>query len=401
MNSPLFRPEALREQQTSAFGSTVISTPVEVTVLTAVAFVIAIAISVFLSFGSYSQKSRAIGYLVPDKGLIKISSPQGGVITSSFVHDGQEVQAGDKLYEVSLERSSAEHAQTQAVMLLQLRSQEGSLQRERDQILELAAASEQALQTRIRQTEAELHTRQDRADAAEQTLHRYKELQKKKFVSELQVAQQRNEWLENKANLQALQRDLQTLKDQLPTDQLNAQNKKEQIERELVSIAQQITQFEASRSLVLRAPSDGVVTAITALPGQQVIANATLLTLVPRDATLEAHLLVPTRAIGFIKPGEKVLLRYQAFPFERFGHQEGTVREVARTLLTPAELPPEIPSHEPAYRITVALEHQTINAFGKEAPLQAGMLLEADVLLDKRRLYEWVLEPLYSVTGRL
>ncbi len=340
MSSNLFRPEALRERQTSAFGSTVISTPVEMTMLTGLACFIAFAIAVFLSFGSYSQKSRVVGYLVPDKGIIKVSTPQNGIVVSCFVQQGQEVQSGDKLYEMSSERSSAEHAQTQAVMLLQLRSQQGSLQRERDQILELASNAEQSQQTRIHQTEAELaqlegelRTRQDRTDASEQTLRRYKELQKKKFVSELQVAQQRNDWLENKANMQALQRnrlalerDLQSLKDQLPSDQLNSQNKKEQIERELVSIEQQITQLEASRSLVVRAPADGVITAITALPGQQMVANATLLTLVPRDASLEAHLLVPTRAIGFIKPGEQVLMRYQAFPYERFGHQEGAIK---------------------------------------------------------------------------
>ena len=56
---------------------------------------------------------------------------------------------------------------------------------------------------------------------------------------------------------------------------------------------------------------------------------------------------------------------------------------------------------EPMYRVTVALASQHVNAYGKAQPLQSGMLLEADVMQDKRRLYEWVLEPLYSLSGRL
>jgi membrane fusion protein len=58
-------------------------------------------------------------------------------------------------------------------------------------------------------------------------------------------------------------------------------------------------------------------------------------------------------------------------------------------------------ANEPLYRITVNLASQTVNAYGKPQSLQAGMLLDADVLQDTRRLYEWVLEPLYSLTGKL
>ncbi|MEI0692988.1 HlyD family secretion protein, partial [Pseudomonas aeruginosa] len=44
---------------------------------------------------------------------------------------------------------------------------------------------------------------------------------------------------------------------------------------------------------------------------------------------------------------------------------------------------------------------QAVTAYGQPRPLQSGMLLNADILQDTRRLYEWVLEPLYSLTGKL
>jgi membrane fusion protein len=55
---------------------------------------------------------------------------------------------------------------------------------------------------------------------------------------------------------------------------------------------------------------------------------------------------------------------------------------------------------EPLYRVVVGLKRQSVLAYGKEEPLKPGMLVEADVLGETRKLWEWVMEPLFSVTGR-
>jgi len=106
------------------------------------------------------------------------------------------------------------------------------------------------------------------------------------------------------------------------------------------------------------------------------------------------------------------LLRYQAYPYQRFGHYEGVVTSVSRAALSPGELPAQLAgltsltglvagsATEPIYRITVSLTSQTVTAYGAQVPLQAGMALEADVSLERRRLFEWMLDPLYAVTGQ-
>jgi membrane fusion protein len=53
------------------------------------------------------------------------------------------------------------------------------------------------------------------------------------------------------------------------------------------------------------------------------------------------------------------------------------------------------------YRVTVALEAQAVKAYGAELPLQAGMFLEADSWLERRRIIEWIFDPLDSITGRI
>lgn len=108
--------------------------------------------------------------------------------------------------------------------------------------------------------------------------------------------------------------------------------------------------------------------------------------------------MVPSAAIGFVKPGDRVLLRYQAYPYQKFGSHEGKVLRVSRSA-TP--LPNSAGANsEPMYRVLVSLHQQSVQAYGHPEALLPGMRLEADVMGERRRLFEWVLEPLYSVTGR-
>jgi len=126
-----------------------------------------------------------------------------------------------------------------------------------------------------------------------------------------------------------------------------------------------------------------------------------LASILPAGGVLEAHLLVPSRSAGFLVPGQTVALRYEAFPYQRFGSYAGRITEISRTLILPNEAALPLQLLEPAYRVAVALDSQSVKAYGKDLPLQAGMLLDADIRLDRRRLYEWLLDPLYSVLGRV
>ncbi len=182
-----------------------------------------------------------------------------------------------------------------------------------------------------------------------------------------------------------------------------------EIERELASLEEASAENEAKRTVVIRAPEDGVVTAVLAAKGHSVSPGSALASLLPADAKLQAQLFAPSSAVGFVRAEQKVQLRYQAFPYQKFGHHKGEVLDVSRTPLQATELAglplPEslkgAPSAEPLYRITVVLDQQAVQAYGQAVPLAAGMRLDADVLLDRRRLIEWIFEPLLSVTGRV
>src|SRR5690606_10773731 len=132
----------------------------------------------------------------------------------------------------------------------------------------------------------------------------------------------------------------------------------------------------------------GVVSRQFVKPGQTVQAQQPVLSLIPGDGALEVELTVPSRGIGFVREGDVVLMRYEAFPFQKFGHQRGRVARVSRSAV-------EVPSTEngppeSVYQVVVSLENQTIRVFDKDEALKPGMKLEADVLGEKRKLVEWI-----------
>jgi membrane fusion protein len=174
------------------------------------------------------------------------------------------------------------------------------------------------------------------------------------------------------------------------------------IDAQAAALEQERLERDVQSHATLVAPASGTMASIVVEPGQVVSAGMTLATLIPSNASLEAHLYTPSRSIGFVRDGQEVLLRFQAYPHQKFGSHRARVVAISKNPLAPAELgfaPPD-GSREPVYRIKALLDSQTITAYGRPEPLQAGMQIEADILLDRRRLIEWIFEPLLSLAGR-
>ena len=123
--------------------------------------------------------------------------------------------------------------------------------------------------------------------------------------------------------------------------------------------------------------------------------------MLPRGSGLHVELLVPTRAIGFVKPGNEVVLRYEAFPYERFGQYRGVVTDIGRNVWTQGEHVGPLTAKEPMYRIDVKLDKQVVSALGTDYALRPGMLVNADLLLERRTLLEWIFEPVMKLRERV
>lgn len=415
MNLPLFRQEALQAHQDQHFGAVLLARSPSTQLLTIMAILVATLIVGFGFWGQYTRKEHVTGYLAPTQGLIKVFTPQAGTVLEKRVTEGQAVQQGDVLLVISSERSTATTKDTQATLLRELRTRRDSLQQEQIKQADIDTLTADDLTQRIRGFTAELqHARsqlelqQNRVASAERTIERHAALVKTRLVSEEALQQKQDELLEQRhqlANMQriiaGLTRDLGSARLDLASSGLKRANHAAVINRQISELAQQIAETDALQTVALTAPVDGVVTTILTDVGQAASPGAPLLSILPEGAALHAQLLAPTHAAGFIKPGQTVALRYRAFPYQRFGHYLGEVIEIGRTVIQPNESNLPLPIQEPVYRVTVRLPAQQVSAYGQAMILQAGMVLDADIAVDRRSILEWVFDPLLAVTGRL
>ncbi|PFH08693.1 membrane fusion protein [Collimonas sp. PA-H2] len=416
----LFREQAVTAQQSKWLGDIVLIRPLSFAFLTACAALLALLVCAFLACGSYTKHSTVSGQLLPSSGLIKVYAPQSGIVIQQHVKEGQALQAGEILYVLSSERQSSTQGATQAAISSQVEQRQASLRDELQKTRLLQQEERSGLNNKIAglgnelaKLDKQIAGQQDRVKLAEDALQRYQGLLQQDYISREQFQQKQEDLLDQKNRQQSLERDRISVGRELSAQQselgglsLKQQNQLAQIDRTLASTGQELSESEAKRRIVVSAPQAGIATAVLADAGQAVDGNRPLLSIVPAGATLRAELYAPSRAIGFVRPGDQVLIRYQAYPYQKFGHQKGVVESVARTALPNNELnaigvPAGGNGSEPMYRITVRLASQQVQAYGRPQPLQAGMLLDADVQQEKLRLYEWVLEPLYSLTGKL
>src|SRR5205085_2426517 len=119
-----------------------------------------------------------------------------------------------------------------------------------------------------------------------------------------------------------VQRDLIAAQAEMNDRPLELQQEIGAIDRGTAELDQQSTETETRRELVVAAPQDGIVTAIQTEKGATANTTVPLLTLVPKDSRLVAHLYGTSRAVGFVQVGQRVSLRYQAYPYQRFGRHE-------------------------------------------------------------------------------
>ncbi|QQX62032.1 HlyD family secretion protein [Pseudomonas chlororaphis] len=418
----MFRREALDARQTNGLGDIVLVRPISFTVLTCLATALAVSVAAFFFFGSYTKRSTISGQLVPVGGQVKVYVPQAGIVFEKFVHEGQRVKRGEPLLTISSERYGSDAEPVQAGISRQLEHRRDSLRGELEKVLRLQLDERDSLSNKVASLQRELAILAQQADSQRRLValssdatQRYQGLMDKGYISVDQLQQRQAELLGQRQALQGLERERATLQQQL-TERRNElagldarqANQQADIQRQLSALEQNLAESEAKRTLLVTAPETGIATAVLADIGQTVDSSRPLLSIVPADAPLQAELYAPSKSIGFIKPGDSVLIRYQAYPYQKFGQYRGQVRSISQTSVSPAELTSMVggvpglgKDGEPLYRLQVSLDKQAVMAYGQSHPLQSGMLLDADVLQDTRRLYEWVLEPLYSLTGKL
>jgi membrane fusion protein len=411
---PLFRSEAIEARRPRIAGDILLVRSLSVTLCTALAAVVCVCTTGFLIWGSYAPHSMVSGSLVPNEGLIKIYPQQAGIVLKSFVQEGMQVTQGQPLYVVSYERSSSELGASHAAVSERVIERRDSFAAEREQLLRLDRMERQKAQDEIAGLRAELaqfdkliEAQRQRSELAAQTSSRFENLQRGGYVSSDQLNAKRADLLDQQVHLETLVRERSTLARTLGNQEselaeLDVRNRSRlaELDREASRNSQELVESEVQRDHVILASATGSITAILAQVGQRAETDRPMVSIIPTGARLQATLFAPSGAIGFVSVNDHIVLRYRAFPYQQFGQYTGVVRDVARTALTRTELTGpdgglvyDSNGTEPLYRILVELPAQSVSIGERTLPLRAGMEVDAVIQRERRRLYEWIFDP--------
>jgi len=354
------------------------------------------------------------GFIVPEAGVVAMRAVQSGRIARVLVRNGQRVVAGAPLIEFTSDTSSIGQGPVLDVQLQETERQIRALGERRGAVIESFSNDRERLEGQI---QANLRTRsilieqrgvqQDALKLAESNAERISTLQAQGYAPNIEVDNRRRSVLTERSALGEIEgriSQLDAATENMLSQQMSLPARLAEaiaaIDGEQATLVQKSAELAVARGHVLRAPMAGTISSLQARVGLLPAADQTLLSLSPEGSPLEARLLAPTRATGFLRIGQRARLQVDAFPFQRFGFVEGRIVDIATTVTTPGEGGFPTAQTEPVYEIRVLIDRSYVEAYGERRDLRPGMALRADLPIDRRRLWQQLFDPLLAAGKR-
>lgn len=433
-NLPLYRAESVRAATDSKSGALRLAQPLPGWLITLLGLMAVLSVALFASYGSVTRKANLSGVVVPVDGNAVISSTTAGVLEGVLVREGEVVKAGQALFEIANERRTND-GNTSKMLARELDTRRIRLDEDKrlrhqqfEQKLDDLKHRGQNLLHEFSVLADEIKLARMKRELAERTKRRFDTLLHDGDVSIVQAQQTQEDLIEATSRLKALERSRVqleknriTLNTETEAAETSLKADLNRIDASIAALQQEILENGSRHNNILSAPRDGKITAIAYEAGQTVMAGQMLAHLLPlssgqqhvSEPMLEVHLYAASRTAGFIEPGQAVLLRLDAYPYQKFGMHKGIVTEMSLTPFAPTEMPTSLLANravygeanstsatatgETLYRVKVKLSRETIQIYKKTHRLKPGMTLSATISLDRRAVWEWIAEPLLAV----
>lgn len=406
----LFRGEVLRHRTNRLHGSVGMATPITWQVigfLLLAGLVVAIA---FLASASYARVETVPGVVSLDKGVATVVPSRSGIIAALEVKEGQRVRTGDVLVRVRSEEDMIGGETAPARIRKALNEQDARLAAQGGLLTVAADAEQSRLREQIAGLSAEI-TSLDRqisdqhrlVDVARSDYDGVKQVADEGFISRRDVEARETALLSRRQQLAQLQQArvaksaaISEARRAAAQFSATAQAQIAGAQSDRATLLQRMAEADLARGYAITSPVDGIVTALTARPGQPASVEHQLMMIVPFHARSRVELYVPTAAAGFIRPGQEVRIAVDAFPYQQFG----TIRARLTDVSTATVARQSSNGSLPVYLVAASLPEPAIQAFGRKQALLPGMTLSARIVTENRSLLEWLFQPVFAVRNR-
>lgn len=393
-------------------GQILISVPPTINLLMWCSVFIILVFILFSFVGEFTRKEKVQGVLLPEGGVVNVFSRQSGVITRILVQEGDNVKAGQPLYIIGSETNSQFQGGLRSGMKSLLTQNVNSIERQITVNQEIKEQKERELNIEIERLGNKLENikelyeiKKKQFELMNESQSSFIEADKRKIISKVEFRERSGQLL----SLQSQLKELDLQKNEIDfgikqkksdivifNNQYKLQN--EQLMNQITSVKQNIFTNNIMKEFVVTSPIDGLVSAINIYQG--VISQETsLLNIEPNGSKLQAIIFVPSRAIGFINKEKEVFLQYESYPYQKFGQYRGVIKEISGSTIPLENIPyftnaaGYLKNNQPVYVVKINLDNQFVNVYGKNVELRSGINLTASIKVERRKIYEWVLDP--------
>jgi membrane fusion protein len=411
MTVQLFRQEVIEAGRERLSGTVVAATPPKARLYVLLLLAAGAAMVAILIFGQYASRAQVKGVLAFDSGIARVYPGTPAEIRAFHVREGMKVPAGAPLVTLSISQGQG----GVRGQLDQMAAQDNELGRQQDLARQLGATESDALARQksslaegINSLERQRSFALDQARLAEAATRRATRLAAEGAGTQRQVEDSRSAMLARRSEIESIterlvaQREtLRSIDAQIAQRTIEANRSGAEIGAQRAALAEQRAALSRLDQIVLTAPVAGEIGDISGEVGQRARPDSSLVTIVPRGSRLEVWLYAPSRAIGFVRPGQEVRLHFDAFPYQKYGAGRGRVTAVSRVPIEPSALDSALAIEEPVFRIRVAID-EAVPKLGANAPalLRPGMTLSANLVLERRSLWEVLFNPVKTAFAK-
>jgi membrane fusion protein len=411
----LFRAEALDCSSGPAYGSPLIAAPASFSLVAFTVCAIAVTLVALLVFGRYTQRETVSGYIAVADGDVRVYPQAAGTVAELLVTEGQLVTAGSPMFSMLTGRNEGLPTGASREVLDGVLAEKAALGGQAQEQISYFAAEAQRLRQALLRLDERMPVLQRQVQLAlqknsirQRDLQRTREVHRRGHLSKrdldaAEVAAIDGQLALDTARLQIS--DFESARQEIRSqfDQLQNQERLRlaEIAEAAGRLAQRQSAVQAAVTQTVVAPVDGRVSVLHIITGQTVTPDTLALSLLPASAQYYAELFVPGRSIGLLDETARVQLRFDSYPFEKYGLYGATIERIARSLLLPGDVQLPVPVVEPVYRVRAALDRQHVQIDGAPRALTAGLTLKADILVSERSLLEWLLAPVISAGSRI
>nr|WP_250894582.1 HlyD family efflux transporter periplasmic adaptor subunit [Enterobacter cloacae] len=368
---------------------------------------------VFSIVFNFSETTLARGVLIPAQGDVEVRARESGTIVDFAVRPGQYVKENDPLFTVSQDYGGKQGSVVQfdrQQMEAEKKRSEQRVQTIEDSIAtyrknlaqQLDIADRQIVVSRdkVKKLRALLKNSTDTYEA-------WKAISGKGYVSKVDLDKSHNDVLNAQLNLTLEESSILDLEARKTSLTDSTQSQIDSLSQELLYVKNRISEIDrnlssrGSSTMAMLAPADGYVVAINFPPGRAITQNSEVVVIRKNTAaSMEGYLYVPATGVGRVAKGDKVKLRFDSWPVDKYGSVEATLSDFYEVNIDAHSALIPLQEGQNYYLAKVRVPSWFTDPDNKKRLLMGGMTVNADIVIDRKPLINLLIAPLERVRKR-